>query len=70
LSYSLPRKLLEKTPFEGITITGTGRNLWIKTRFSYGDPEGNLLGSGNGQGFYHDVTPNTRSYSLSIRVNI
>ncbi|HKJ44327.1 MAG TPA: SusC/RagA family TonB-linked outer membrane protein [Balneolales bacterium] len=70
LSYSLPRKLLEKTPFEGITITGTGRNLWINTRFSYGDPEGNLLGSGNGQGFYHDVTPNTRSYSLSIRVNI
>ncbi len=70
LSYSLPRSIVSKTPFQGITVSGIGRNLWIHTKFTYGDPEGNLLGSGNAQGFYHEVTPNTRSYSVSIRVSL
>lgn len=70
LSYSLPVRLLAKTPLRSAEITATGRNLWINTDFSYGDPEGSLFGSGNGQGFYHMVTPSTRSYSLSLRLGL
>lgn len=70
LSYSLPHRLLSKTPLSGITLLASARNIWISTKFTYGDPEGNLLGSGNGQGFYHDVTPNTRSYSLTVRLSL
>jgi len=70
LSYSLPDKILANTPLRNVDISATGRNLWIETDFSYGDPEGSLFGSGNGQGFYHMVTPNTRSYSFSIRIGI
>ncbi|MEX0686588.1 MAG: SusC/RagA family TonB-linked outer membrane protein [Balneolales bacterium] len=68
LGYTLPVSLVTKTPFQSLTITGTGRNLWIKSDFSYGDPEGSLLGSGNAQGFYHAVTPGSRSFSLSLNV--
>ncbi len=70
LSYSLPTPFVQRGGIQAATITATGRNLWIGTDFSYGDPEGSLLGSGNAQGFYHMVTPSTRSYALGIRVTI
>jgi len=34
-----------------------------------GDPAGSLAGSGNGQGFYHGVTPSTRTYQGSLTFN-
>lgn len=68
LSYSLPAELLNATPLKGLTFTATGRNLWISTDFTFGDPEGNILGDSNAQGFYHELTPSTRSYSLSVNV--
>ena len=70
LSYSLPRQLLGNFGAEGLTLTATGRNLWTRSDFSYGDPEGSLGGAGNGQGFYHMVTPGTKSYSLSLRLTM
>lgn len=69
ISYSLPQSVIDNTPFRGLTITGTGRNLWIDSDFSYKDPEGSLLGSGNAQGFYHAVTPGARSYTVSLNVS-
>jgi TonB-linked SusC/RagA family outer membrane protein len=68
LSYSLPATLLSATPLKGLTFTATGRNLWISTDFTFGDPEGNILGDNNAQGFYHELTPSTRSYSFSVNV--
>jgi TonB-linked SusC/RagA family outer membrane protein len=70
LSYALPMGLLQRTPFRSLEFSATGYNLWISTDFSYGDPEGSLYGSGNGQGFYHAVTPNTRQYSFSVRFSL
>lgn len=70
LSYTLPTKLLSNTPFRSAQISATGRNLWIDTNFSYGDPTGTLYGSGNAQGFYHSITPSTRSYSVSVKLSI
>jgi TonB-linked SusC/RagA family outer membrane protein len=68
LSYALPQKVLAKTPFEAINFSVTGRNLWIKSDFSYGDPEGSLLGNGNAQGLYHAVTPGTRGVTFGLNV--
>ena len=68
LSYSLPSSLLSKTPFTNVNFSAIGRNLYIKSNFSYWDPEGNLGGNGNGQGFYHGVTPGTRSVTFGVNV--
>ncbi|MDR8394410.1 SusC/RagA family TonB-linked outer membrane protein [Aliifodinibius sp. S!AR15-10] len=68
LAYTLPQSVVSNIPIQSLTIKGTGRNLWIQSDFSYRDPEGSLLGSGNAQGFYHMVTPGTRSYSVSLQV--
>ena len=70
LAYTLPTKWVRRVGLQNATITGTGRNLWIDTDFTYGDPEGNLFGSGNGQGFYHMVAPSTRSYAVSVRLTL
>ncbi|MTI31484.1 SusC/RagA family TonB-linked outer membrane protein, partial [Xanthovirga aplysinae] len=70
LSYNLPSKWLKKTPFQAVSFSATGRNLFIWSNFSYWDPEGNLGGNGNGQGFYHAVTPGTRSYSFGLNVTL
>ncbi len=70
ISYTLSQSMVERTPFRSLTISGTGRNLWIDSDFSYRDPEGSLLGAGNAQGFYHSVTPGARSFVLSLNVSI
>ncbi|HEX6983442.1 MAG TPA: SusC/RagA family TonB-linked outer membrane protein [Balneolaceae bacterium] len=70
LSYTLPNKLFANTPLKGITIGATGRNLLIFTDFTMGDPEGNILGDSNAQGFYHELTPSTRSLTFSINVSL
>jgi TonB-linked SusC/RagA family outer membrane protein len=70
LAYALPSFLMRTLPVSGATITFTGTNLWIKSDFSYLDPEGNLLGSGNAQGFYHMVVPGTKGYNISLSVTI
>jgi TonB-linked SusC/RagA family outer membrane protein len=68
LSYTVPGRYVQRAGLQGATISATGRNLWTASDFSYGDPEGSLVGTGNGQGFYHMVTPGTRSFSLGMRL--
>lgn len=72
LSYSLPRRLLENTPFTGASLSLTGRNLWFTapgfpehTNF---DPEVNQFGSTNKQGIEYSATPTVRRYGVSLRV--
>lgn len=69
LSYSLPSKLLDKTPFTAVNLSAIGRNLYINSNFTYWDPEGSLGGNGNGQGFYHSVTPGTRSVTFGVNLS-
>ncbi len=69
LSFTIPQSMLDKLPIRSLRVTGTGRNLWIDSDFSYKDPEGSLLGAGNAQGFYHSVTPATRSFVVSLNVS-
>lgn len=71
LAYQLPRSLVEATPFRTLQVYGTGRNLWIGTDFSYGDPEGNTYGTDNGgRGYYFWVTPSSRSYTVGLRLGV
>lgn len=73
LSYALPNSLLGNSPFENITISLSGRNLWTYapgfpdgTNF---DPEVNQFGSSNKQGIEWSATPNVKRYGASIRLN-
>ncbi len=70
VAYTLPRSWFGPLPFSSATVTFVGTNLWIDSNFSYLDPEGNLLGSGNAQGFYHMVVPTTRGYNFSLSVTL
>lgn len=69
LSYQLPKSLMESTPFSGIRVTYTGRNLWLSTKYKGVDPETNLMGAYNAQGLDYFNMPNTRSHTFSINVD-
>ena len=70
LGYSLPSKFLEKTPFGGLSIGITGRNLflWRAKENTYVDPEASNLGNGNLQGYDFSGSPSLRSYGANLRV--
>ena len=70
LTYSLPSKYLDKTPFGTIFIKVSGNNMWYD---AYNTPDGinfdpntTGLGAGNGQGFEFLTGPSSKRYGLSI----
>jgi len=68
VSYELPKIIVESTPFSGIIITFTGRNLWLSTKYTGVDPETNLMGAYNAQGLDYFNMPGTRTYNVSLNV--
>ncbi|MCH7399659.1 SusC/RagA family TonB-linked outer membrane protein [Belliella sp. DSM 107340] len=70
LSYSLPRRFLERTPFGDASIGFSGRNLWFFAPGFPGDPELNSQGAGNIQGLDLNGVPNTRNYGVNIRFTL
>lgn len=73
LSYSLPKKMLEKTPFGRASISIVGQNLWFKA-FNFPkhlnfDPEVMSLGVGNGQGFDYLTGPTAKRYGFNINLS-
>jgi len=72
LSYSLPKKFIEKTPFGKMSISIVGQNLWYKafnfpTHLNF-DPEVMSLGVGNGQGFDYLTGPTSKRYGFNINL--
>lgn len=68
LTYNLPSKVLAKTPFQSISVTAYGRNLWIlHTKLKNVDPESNY-NNGNGQGFEYGSLPSRRTYGIGINL--
>jgi len=64
--YSLPAKVLSKTPVSKATISIVGRNLWIiHKNMPYYDPEVSL-GAGNIQGIADGAYPSTRTYGFNL----
>lgn len=72
LSYDLPKKLLEKTPFGKISISVVGQNLWFKAinfpKYLNFDPEVMSLGVGNGQGFDYLTGPTAKRFGFNFNL--
>jgi hypothetical protein len=67
LGYSFPKKLLEKTPLQNLSISFVGRNLAILFKnIDNVDPESTYTNS-NSQGFDYFGFPSTRSYGFNLR---
>jgi len=67
VSYSIPQSLLKGSFVKGITLTASGKNLWLKTSYKGIDPETNLMGAYNAQGIDYFNMPNTRSYVFGVK---
>ena len=72
LSYNLPKKWLDNTPFGNLSITLSGQNLFVRAfntpkEVNY-DPELNSLGVGNSQGFDYLTSWNSKRYGMSVKV--
>jgi len=68
LSYMLPKSIVSYTPLSEISVTFTGRNLWLKTPYSGVDPETSLFGSSNAQGYDYFNMPGTKTYTFTLNV--
>lgn len=72
LSYKIPSKWLESTPFGSASVTAQGFNLWYD---AYNTPEGtnydpNIagLGVGNGSGFEYFNGVSAKKYGVSLKL--
>lgn len=72
VSYQLPKKLVSKLPFKGVSLAFTGNNLWYKALYI---PKGlnfdtdNLgLGVGNGLGFEFLTGPSARRVGGTLKL--
>ncbi len=69
LGYSLPSSLLERTPFQNITLSFVGRNLAILHKnIDNVDPESAYSTNAGAQGLEYFAMPSTRSYGFNLRV--
>jgi TonB-linked SusC/RagA family outer membrane protein len=67
LSYSLPRTLLEKTPFRSVSLSLVGRNLAILWKnIPNVDPESAYSNQAGAQGLEYFAVPTTRSIGFNI----
>lgn len=69
LSYALPKTFFEDLPISGLTVSVTGRNLWLSTEYKGIDPETSLTGANNAQGIDYFNMPSTRSYNFALSLN-
>ncbi len=71
LTYALPKKFLDKTPFGALSFKVSGNNLWfdaINTPDGANfDPNTSGTGVGNGQGFDFINGPSSRRYGFSVK---
>jgi TonB-linked SusC/RagA family outer membrane protein len=69
ISYNLPKKLIDKSPFSNISIGIYGRNLWIiYSKLPYMDPEVNSSNSKNAYGFESNAAPSSRSIGANLKL--
>ncbi|GAA4278173.1 SusC/RagA family TonB-linked outer membrane protein [Aquimarina mytili] len=73
LTYSLPKKFLDNTPFGSLSFSVLGQNLWYwapnvpdGTNF---DPEVISTGVGNGLGLDFQTAPSSKKYGFSLKAS-
>ena len=57
------------TKLQSVSISLSGRNLWLKTNWEGIDPETNLTGVTTGRGLEYFSNPNTKSFMFTLKVN-
>jgi hypothetical protein len=66
ISYNVPSKFIEETPFSSLRLSLFGRNLGIlSSDIPYLDPQV-VTGSGNTQGLENAQVPSTRSLGINL----
>lgn len=71
LSYSLPNQLLSRTKvFNAASISLTGNNLWLSTKFTGFDPESSSFSSGSNasDGFSGFTYPGVRTFLATVNI--
>jgi TonB-linked SusC/RagA family outer membrane protein len=70
LTYSVPAKWLNSTPFGNLSLSVFGNNLflWTPDENKYSDPELNSNGAANLQGFEFGASPSVRSYGVNLKL--
>jgi TonB-linked SusC/RagA family outer membrane protein len=69
LTYSFADEVISKIGLSNASITAAGRNLLVITDYPGIDPETNLTGDSNGIGLDYFNQPQTKSYSIAIKVS-
>ena len=70
LGYSLPRALLNNTPFQNVTFSIVARNLAILYKdIENVDPESNYSANAGAQGLEYFGYPSTRSYGFNLNLS-
>ena len=70
LSYDFDSAVLNKLNISQLTLTATGKNLWIIDKSTpYADPEAGLS-SGNIQGYQSGAYPSVREFGLNLKVQL
>jgi hypothetical protein len=68
ITYSIPRSILSKSFFNGVSFSLVGSNLWIIAKeLPHADPEASQS-SGNIQGWQSGVMPTTRNVGFSVNL--
>ena len=70
MSYRFEDKVLEGSFLKGLTLSVTGRNLYLSTPYRGVDPETNLSGATNSQGADYFNMPNTRGVIFGLKANL
>lgn len=72
LGYEFPKNVIEKTPFGGIFISVTGRNLWYFTpnlpEYTNFDPDVNGYGNSNIQGVEYTSAPSVKRIGFNVKL--
>ena len=63
------QKFRDALPLQGITISATGRNIWVIDNIEGIDPETNQGGVGNALGLDYFTNPQTASFLFSLAIN-
>ncbi|KAF0200674.1 MAG: TonB-linked outer membrane protein SusC/RagA [Bacteroidetes bacterium] len=70
LSYDLPRKLLAKTPVQGVKVGMTMNNVWlIKSNLNGVDPESVYATGTNALGFENAAPPSNKTFLFNLSVS-